>query len=162
MFAPVVSVRTATHSDLAEVVELYRALSEEMLGLEEMWHRLEALDEPAESALAEIMADPDEALIVGLVDGVLFGFLHGVVVETLPHIDGEVGAVRIVYTLPAAREVGVAEALLAEFMSRSKDRGIKWFDAHVLPGHRLAKNFFEASGFSARHIIMSHTASDEG
>jgi hypothetical protein len=34
--------------------------------------------------------------------------------------------------------------------------GIRLFDARVLPGHRLAKNFFEAGGFSARLIIMHH------
>ena len=28
------------------------------------------------------------------------------------------------------------------------------FDVRVLPGHRLAKNFFEANGFSARLIVM--------
>ena len=67
--APVVSVRTATAGDLDEVVELYRGLSEEMLGLEEMWHRLEALNEPVESALNHIVTDPDQLLLVGFVDG---------------------------------------------------------------------------------------------
>jgi hypothetical protein len=37
-----------------------------------------------------------------------------------------------------------------------RDRGITKFDAHVLPGHRLAKNFFEAGGFAARSITMHH------
>ena len=35
-------------------------------------------------------------------------------------------------------------------------QGLVRFDAHVLPGHRLAKNFFEAGGFSARSIVMHH------
>ena len=161
MLAPVVTVREATAHDIAELVELYRDLAEEMLGLEEMWHRIEALPEPVEASLSMIIGDPEQELLVGMVDDVLFGFLHGLAIETLPNIDGEVGSVRIVYTDPAAREVGVAEALLYEFMDRAKGRGVKWFDAHVLPGHRLAKNFFEASGFSARHIVMSHTVSED-
>jgi hypothetical protein len=41
-------------------------------------------------------------------------------------------------------------------MDLLRERGITKFDAHVLPGHRLAKNFFEAGGFSARSIIMHH------
>jgi hypothetical protein len=41
-------------------------------------------------------------------------------------------------------------------LSILRERGITKFDAHVLPGHRLAKNFFEAGGFSARSIIMHH------
>jgi hypothetical protein len=28
----------------------------------------------------------------------------------------------------------------------------------VSPGHRIAKNFFEANGFKARHIVMHHDA----
>jgi hypothetical protein len=34
--------------------------------------------------------------------------------------------------------------------------GHRLFDAHVLPGHRLVKNFFESGGFAARSIIMHH------
>jgi hypothetical protein len=41
-------------------------------------------------------------------------------------------------------------------MDLLRKRGISRFDAHVLPGHRLAKNFFEAGGFSARSITMHH------
>jgi hypothetical protein len=41
-------------------------------------------------------------------------------------------------------------------MDAFRSTGHRWFDAHVLPGHRLAKNFFEAGGFSARFIIMNH------
>jgi hypothetical protein len=41
-------------------------------------------------------------------------------------------------------------------MEKLRERGISKFDAHVLPGHRLAKNFFEAGGFSARSIVMHH------
>jgi hypothetical protein len=32
--------------------------------------------------------------------------------------------------------------------------GIEAFDAVVSPGHREAKNFYEAHGFSARRITM--------
>jgi hypothetical protein len=41
-------------------------------------------------------------------------------------------------------------------LSILRDKGITKFDAHVLPGHRMAKNFFEAGGFAARSIIMHH------
>jgi hypothetical protein len=41
-------------------------------------------------------------------------------------------------------------------MGLLRQRGISLFDAYVLPGHRLVKNFFEAGGFSARSIIMHH------
>jgi hypothetical protein len=41
-------------------------------------------------------------------------------------------------------------------LAELRQRGISKFDAHVLPGHRLAKNFFESGGFSARSIVMHH------
>ena len=43
-----------------------------------------------------------------------------------------------------------------KLMDDFRASGHTLFDAHVLPGHRLAKNFFEAGGFSARSIIMHH------
>ena len=58
----------------------------------------------------------------------------------------------------AARDVGIGETMLDRFLA---DYGSthRYFDAHVSPGHRLAKNFFESSGFKARHIVMFHDAS---
>jgi hypothetical protein len=41
-------------------------------------------------------------------------------------------------------------------LSQLRERGLRRFDAHVLPGHRLVKNFFEAGGFAARSITMHH------
>ncbi|MGA8040007.1 MAG: hypothetical protein WCA93_07860, partial [Acidimicrobiia bacterium] len=55
-----------------------------------------------------------------------------------------------------AREVAIGETMRDLAMEWLRQRGIRKFDAHVLPGHRLAKNFFEAGGFSARSIIMHH------
>jgi hypothetical protein len=46
--------------------------------------------------------------------------------------------------------------MLALTLAELRDRGLDRFDAHVLPGHRLVKNFFEAGGFAARSIIMHH------
>jgi ribosomal protein S18 acetylase RimI-like enzyme len=67
-----------------------------------------------------------------------------------------VGSIRLVFSHPDAREVGLAEAMREAAMEEFRRRDITRFDAHVLPGHRLAKNFFEAGGFSARSIIMHH------
>jgi len=50
----------------------------------------------------------------------------------------------------------VGEQMRDLVMDLLRERGISKFDAHVLPGHRLAKNFFEAGGFSARSIVMHH------
>ena len=37
-----------------------------------------------------------------------------------------------------------------------RGRGCVGIDAIALPGHRAAKNFFEAHGFTARALAMHH------
>ncbi len=57
------------------------------------------------------------------------------------------------------RQISVGEHMLDSVLAELRSRGIERFDAHVLPGHRLVKNFFESGGFSARSIIM-HNGGD--
>ena len=52
--------------------------------------------------------------------------------------------------------MAVGEVMRNLALDDLRQLGITKFDAHVLPGHRLAKNFFEAGGFSARSIVMHH------
>ncbi len=152
-----VEARPAAEVDLPTLVELYRRLEEEMTGLHPMWPRADGLVEPVEDSLLAALEDPDTLLLVGEVDGVPLGFILGRVELSLPQAGyEEIGVIRLVFTDPEAREIGVAEALRDEVMSLFRRRGITKFDAHVLPGHRLAKNFFEAGGFSARSIVMHH------
>ncbi len=75
----------------------------------------------------------------------------------LPQAGGRtIGAIRLIFTDPEAREVGVGEAMMELYLREARAGGIGFFDAHVAPGHRLAKNFFESHGFSARRIVMHH------
>ncbi|MDH3194470.1 MAG: hypothetical protein OEM40_09145, partial [Acidimicrobiia bacterium] len=93
-------------------------------------------------------------VIIGELDDLGFGFL---IATVEPLVDGSlIGAIRFIFTEQAAREVGVAAAMLALALAELRSRGLSRFDAHVLPGHRLVKNFFEAGGFSARTIVMHH------
>jgi ribosomal protein S18 acetylase RimI-like enzyme len=95
-------------------------------------------------------------------DGYPFGFVWARVEQILPQAEGaEVGSIRLIYVEPEAREVSLGEEMRDHIMDLLRERGISRFDAHVLPGHRLAKNFFEAGGFSARSIIMHHDDSRE-
>ncbi len=64
--------------------------------------------------------------------------------------------IKLVFTEEEARGIGVGEAMRDTVVQVFRTRGHRWFDAHVLPGHRLAKNFFEAGGFAARFIVMNH------
>lgn len=151
------AARTATHDDLDVLVSLYRSLEREMKALHPMWPVADGLDEPVAESFRQALDDPDTVLLVGEVEGYPFGFLMARVERLLAQADGElVGAIRLIYVDDEAREVAVGEEMREMALDIMRRRGITKFDAHVLPGHRLAKNFFESGGFAARSIIMHH------
>ena len=141
----------------AVYLAILRGLEAEMVGLHPMWPIADGFDEPVREAFAEAIADRDAYVLLAGIDDYPFGFLVAKVEEILVQAGGEqVGAIRLIYVEQDAREVAIGEAMRDEVLSRMRERGISKFDAHVLPGHRLAKNFFESGGFSARSIIMHH------
>lgn len=152
-----VSATEATTRDVDVLVDLYRSLEKEMIGLHKMWPLADGLTEPVEAAFTRAIDDPDTLVLIGAIEGVPFGFLLGRVEPLLPQAgDEKVGSIRLIYVEDEAREVAIGEEMRELALSEFRKRGITKFDAHVLPGHRLAKNFFEAGGFSARSIVMHH------
>jgi ribosomal protein S18 acetylase RimI-like enzyme len=153
----IVSARHATADDVKDLVRLYRGLEAEMTELHPMWPLADGLNEPVAESLRDLVADPDTTILIGQIDDYPFGFLVARVEGLLDQAgDVRVGAIRLVYVDQAAREVGVGEIMRDTAVGEMREHGIARFDAHVLPGHRLAKNFFESGGFSARSIIMHH------
>ena len=152
-----VDARLADHSDLGTLETLFRSLEKEMTTLQGMWPLADGLDEPVIDSFAKALDDPDAIVLLGEIDGYPFGFLLARTEPLLVQAGGErVGAIRLVYVEDEAREVGVAEEMREKALEMLRGRGITKFDAHVLPGHRLTKNFFEAGGFAARSIVMHH------
>ena len=152
-----IEARPATPADLPELLRMYRLLEVEMENLRGLWKEADGLPEPVEGSLAEAVDDPETSVYIGTADGVPFGFILGYSAPLLPQADGErMATIKLVFTEEEARGVGVGEAMRDALVSQFRADGHRWFDAHVLPGHRLAKNFFEAGGFSARFIIMNH------
>ncbi len=152
-----VTARPATTDDLPALLRLYRELQAEMDPLSDMWTPADGLVEPAEDALAGALTEPRTRVYVGEIDGVPFGFCLVTIDDLLPQAGGlRVGSFRLIFVDHEAREVGVGEALRDRVMADLAPEGITRFDAHVLPGHRLVKNFFESGGFSARKIVMHH------
>ncbi len=150
-----VSTRHATADDRDVLVGLYREMEAEQVALKPVWRLADALPEPAEVAIKEAIGDDATLVVVGSIDGVPFGFAIAGSERLLPQADGEeIGVVRYLFTDHEAREVGVAEAMAQLVLTELRARGHRRFDVRVLPGHRLAKNFFEANGFSARLIVM--------
>jgi hypothetical protein len=156
-----VAARPAVPGDVPELLRLYALLEAEMIPLEAIWPAAAGIPTPEGTWFEARIADPDASVLVGEIDGVPLGFLVGVREDLPPQAGGRrIGSVRYVFTEHEAREVGVAEAMLARYLAGERDAGITLFDAHVTPGHRLTKNFFESNGFSARSIVMHHDDHD--
>lgn len=152
-----VSWRRADPSDVPRLVELYGPALAEQADLREAWAFAEGFVVPVDESLREAIADRDSFFAVGLIDGLVFGFIWARVEDLLPQAGGErIGVLRMVYVDPPARAVGVGEAMLDAALGDLRSRGVRRFDAVVSPGHRLAKNFYESAGFSARRITMYH------
>jgi ribosomal protein S18 acetylase RimI-like enzyme len=151
------SARLAVGDDIVDLETMYRALEREMEGLHTMWPVADGLDEPVSESFQDALDEPGTIVVIGEIEGYPFGFLMARVERLLAQADGElVGSIRLIYVDPEAREVALGEEMRELALGILRERGITKFDAHVLPGHRLAKNFFEAGGFSARSIIMHH------
>ena len=152
-----VSARRAEAADLSVLVSLYGQLAEEMTSLHPMWPLADGLPEPIDRSFSEALAEKATLIYLGMIDGYPLGFLLARVEDMLPQAKGErVGSIRLVFVDADAREVGIGESMREMALEELRARGLKRFDAHVLPGHRLVKNFFEAGGFSARSIVMHH------
>ena len=152
-----IAARPATEADLPELLRLYALLEDEMEALRGLWKEADGLPAPIDDSLARAVEDPDTFVYIGTADDVPFGFILGYSTGLLPQAEGErMATIKLVFTEEEARGVGVGEAMRDTIMEEFRSTGHRWFDAHVLPGHRLAKNFFEAGGFSARFIIMNH------
>ena len=152
-----VTARLAGPEDVDILVDLYRRLEAEMVAIHPMWPRSDGLDEPVKQSFLDRIADDGARVYLGEVDGYPFGFIYGRSERILSHeAETRVVAIRLVFVDEPARQVGVGEIMRDTLMEEFRGLGHHLFDAHVLPGHRLVKNFFEAGGFSARSIVMHH------
>jgi len=152
-----ISARPAETSDLATLEGLYRQLEAEMTDLHPMWPLADGLAEPVSDSFRQALDDESTVVVIGEIDDYPFGFLVARVEGLLPQAGGEkICSIRLVFVELEAREVSLGEVMREYVLEQMRGQGITKFDAHVLPGHRLVKNFFEAGGFSARSIVMHH------
>ncbi len=156
------TARRAGPEDVSELVRLYRLLEKEQTAIKPMWSLADGLPEPVEESLARLTTAADSIVVVGEIDSVPLGFSWARHEDLLPQAEGStVGSIRLIYTEDDARGVGVGHEMVTLAMDWLRNQGVRLFDAYVSPGHRLAKNFFEAHGFSARLIVMHHDDSDD-
>jgi GNAT superfamily N-acetyltransferase len=148
--------RPASADDIPRVVELAALMRAELAAMRggAIWLERDAWPEPLADAYRALLAREDARLFVGTIDDVVVGF-SAVVVETL-RSGARLGVVTDLFVELAAREVGVGEALADSLVDHCRTAGCVGVDATALPGHRAAKNFFEAHGFTARALTMHH------
>ena len=150
------SCRPATVEDIPLVVELARSMRAELAPMRggRLWLERDAWPEPLDDAYAALLARDDARLVLGTYDDVVVGFAAVVVEQLRSGI--QLGVITDLFVEPDAREVGVGEVLVDAVVEHCRGRGCVGIDAIALPGHRAAKNFFEAHGFTARALAMHH------
>jgi GNAT superfamily N-acetyltransferase len=84
--------------------------------------------------------------VVGLAAAVTFT-RHGSTVRS--------GRIECCYVEEGARGVGVGSALMESMVTWCTQRGCHDIDALALPGDRLSKQRLEASGFTARLLVLN-------
>jgi GNAT superfamily N-acetyltransferase len=147
-------VRNATADDVGRVAELVAAGIAELRPTRggEVWAARDASAPPHEPRLEAALADPTQSLLVGTIDDVVIGYTLGRIEQLR---DGTcLGVIDDIFVEEGARGVGVGEAMIDAVLAWFGDAGCDGVDAVALPGHRVTKNFFEGSGFTARKIVM--------
>jgi len=154
------TARSATDADIGRLAELGRELRGELAEYRggPLWATRDVAGEPLEAHLEHLLHRADAHLVAGCIDDVVVGF-GAVHVEELR--DGtRLGVMTDFYVEPDARSVGVGEAIAREIERFCREQRCTGIDVVALPGHRAAKNFFEAQGFTARAIVMHRPLDD--
>jgi GNAT superfamily N-acetyltransferase len=149
-----VAARPATVEDLDVLGALADAVIAELEPMRggAIWRRHVGRHQPTAGSLEAALADPDQLVLAGTIDGAVLGY--GVVrVEPLRD-GGRLGMIEDLFVDPEARGVGVGEAMMDLVLAWCSERGCVGVDALALPGHRDTKNFFESFGLVARAIVV--------
>jgi GNAT superfamily N-acetyltransferase len=154
--------RLAVEADLPRLAELARATIAELAPMRggRIWQAREARAEPIEDGLRQLLGRPDARVVVGTIDGVVLGYA---VARLEVLADGStLGVIDDIFVEEEARGVGLGETMIDDLIGWCASHGCVGMDAMALPGHRVTKNFFEESGFTARKLVMHHRfGSDE-
>jgi ribosomal protein S18 acetylase RimI-like enzyme len=150
-----VTARPAVKADVFRLVSLYRDMETEQTVRKPIWALTDGLDERFDLSLFRAIESDESFVLAGEIDDATVGFIWATIEPMLERARGtRIGRIRLIYTEPEARGVGVGHVMLTEILELLRAHGIHDFDAPVGPGQRAAKNFFESHRFAARSIIM--------
>jgi GNAT superfamily N-acetyltransferase len=152
---PTPSVRPATAADIPAIAAMAEAAAASLHGSRGAELMLLRESQPPEPTQIEAwLHTGDVAMIVGTLDDVAVGC-------AIAHVEVLTGGtllavVTMLWVDEDARAVGVGEAILERLVAWARTAGCASIDAYALPGERITKNFFEAAGFKARLLTVSH------
>jgi len=101
--------------------------------------------------LASRAQDPSCSLWIGSYCGLDVGVASA---SRAPTPSGQYCIAELLYVEPAARGVGVGEALMLEVAAWASQLGLEGIDVSVVPGNRDTKSFLEGMGFKARLLVL--------
>ena len=148
------AARPATPTDVPALAAIGRAMLAGMADQRggELFTRREARPEPFDVDLLDAVDDPERLLLTGTFDDVPLGYA---VVRREQLRDGAfLAVVEDLVVDPAARGVGIGEALMDAALAWAEQQGCFGIDAMALPGDRQTKNFFESFGLKARALVV--------
>lgn len=152
--SPDEAARPAVDADVPAIVAMVIAAGDEKRGQKggEVWYRRERRQGDPEADVRAALAAADRHVVVGTLDGLAVGY-------ALAHAErladgGLLGVVDDLYVEPAARAVGIGEAVMEEVLAWCRAQGCFGVDSLALPGDRPTKNFFESFGLVARAIVV--------
>ncbi len=146
------TARPATEADLEDLIRLWEHAVAELDGQRGGGPLAGSLNRPdLRRFMSEALADNERLLVIGSIDDVPVGL------ASLWADRGRrepIGQLELIFVEPNARQVGVAEVMLALVLARCEEWGMTGLDSPALPGNRSAKSFFETQGMQARLLIM--------
>ncbi|MBN2205374.1 MAG: GNAT family N-acetyltransferase [Thermoleophilia bacterium] len=152
--APLEAARTATEADVPALTALVAAAAAEKRAQKggPLWFRRERRQGDPQAELTSALTTPGKEVAAGTFDGTVVGYG---IVRSERLTDGSLlGVIDDIYVDPAARAVGIGEALMNHLLDWCRAQGCFGVDSLALPGDRHTKNFFESFGLVARAIIV--------
>ena len=140
-------VRSATTGDLPRLIELLSQLA-----LDSPREDLSLPRPPAyDAAMAEVLSDRRQTLLVAEVDGAVVGMACLVCVPNLSHVGKPYALVEDVVVEAAARGQGHGEAIMRSAIELAREAGCYKLVLTSNKGRADAHRFYERLGFKATH-----------
>lgn len=144
-----IAVEVASVEVVPDLVALARAARVELRAFRgsDLFVNRESLAEPLHDSFGDLLGSASSRLLVGTVDGTPVAY-------AVVTADRGIAVLREIVVDPAARAVGIGEALLDAAMAWGREQGCTGIDSFALPGARDTKNFFETAGMKARLLVV--------